>query len=678
MSKRNAIYILILCLVSLSFAQQIAIEEIDKMPNFPQPYEMRDWKKVAQDLDKLMFDKNIKGKYLPLIWFDPRKHDYNEPTFALPAYVGHFAKASNAWDNITCLGAVSSAALVGIDKSNQNGTNWVAMCQNYFCKSNGQNIYLNNVAGQTGGSFWYELFPNILFYRIYYHYPNTGEMSAQFTTVADRWYEACVALGGSEHPYTIPNFNHTAFNFSTMQPFDNPVWKEADASAAIAWIEYMAYVKTSNKKYLTAAKWAMDFLQNSDNPYYECLMPHGSFLAARMNAECGSSYDVKKMITWCLDGKNWRKWGISQGKWGNYDCAGLCSSMNGEGYGFPMNTFNLIGNFVPIVRYDDSFARAIGKLTLNAANASRLFYPNALDKEHQTDFEWSQKYDPTSCIAYEGLQDVEKIFDRAEQENTIAGKIESGSLKDTIFTDGKYEVLSSDSNNNLTHIWTINVRSMKTEVLVIKAHCTAGQNFKFFYQINGGQWISPFSLDSSDDKTLWNELPAGKGKLQLKIVSQNQTPGKVFIDDLYVRGTGELTPFATGDPRDLGWGATNLGLYGSAFVGIFGGIIKTTNVEGILQLDCRATDYFAPPSYPTYFYYNPYNSDKKVQIDLGSESKDLYDTVPNQFIAKNIKGTQSFKITADSAAVIVIAPANGKLTHDGNKTLINNIVIDYK
>lgn len=679
MPKQQHLFIILalVLLTSAAFAEQLVIGPIEQMPNFPQPYQMRDWKQVARDFDALVFDPNKQGEYLPLIWFDQRKHDFNEPTFAMPAYVGHYAQAQNAWDTITCLGAVSSATLAGIDKSNQQGKNWVAMCQNYFCKSNGQNIYLNNVGGQTGGSFWYELFPNILFYRIYYHYPTVGDMTSQFTIVADRWYEACVKMGGSEEPYAIPDFNHTAFNFATMQPVDNGVWKEADSAAAIAWIEYMAYAKTKDKKYLTGARWAMDFLQNSNNPYYECLMPHGVFIAARMNAECGTAYDVQRMITWCFDGSNWRKWGISQGQWGKYDCAGLCSSMNGEGYAFPMNTFNLAGNFVPLVRYDDRFARAIGKWMLNAANASRLFYPNALDKAHQTDYTWSEKYDPTSCIAYEGLQDVEKIFDRAKKEKNLAGKIESGTLIETAFSDGKYEILAADANG-LNHIWAIPLQSIEKQVLVVKAHCTAGQSFKFSYQLGEDDWKSAFTLNSSNDTTLWTGLPAGKGHLKLKIESENKVPGQVFIDDLYVRGTGTVSPYATGDPRDLGWGATNLGLYGSAFAGMFGGIIETTDIRGILKLDCLATDYYHDKAYPTSLMYNPYATAKTVTLDVGVEKRDLYDTVSNTFLVRNALGKTKINIPADSAVVIVAAPAGGTIKQDGSKTIINNVIVDYR
>jgi len=45
-------------------------------------------------------------------------------------------------------------------------------------------------------------------------------------------------------------------------------------------------------------------------------------------------------------------------------------------------------------------------------------------------------------------------------------------------------------------------------------------------------------------------------------------------------------------------------------VGILGGIIDTTIVEKILQLDLLKTDYFHDASYPTFLYFNPFNENK--------------------------------------------------------------------
>ncbi|HEV2828213.1 MAG TPA: hypothetical protein VGW76_11485, partial [Pyrinomonadaceae bacterium] len=137
------------------------------------------------------------------------------------------------------------------------------------------------------------------------------------------------------------------------------------------------------------------------------------------------------------------------------------------------------------------------------------------------------------------------------------------------------------------------------------------------------------------------------------------------------------SPYATGDPVRLGWGPTDLALYGGSYVGFFGGIVRRTNIEMILQLDCLATDFFHDRAYPTYLYYNPYDVAKEIQIDVGPESRDLYDAATDSFLKKNVKGVSTFSLAADTAALIVIAPARGTISRKGNKRLINGVVIDY-
>ena len=58
-----------------------------------------------------------------------------------------------------------------------------------------------------------------------------------------------------------------------------------------------------------------------------------------------------------------------------------------------------------------------------------------------------------------------------------------------------------------------------------------------------------------------------------------------------------VSPFATGDAINGGWGFTNLALYGASHVGILGGIIDTTNVPMVLRLDLLKTDYFGGAAY---------------------------------------------------------------------------------
>ncbi|MFX1282973.1 MAG: hypothetical protein ACFFB5_04925 [Promethearchaeota archaeon] len=523
------------------------IKRVNLMPNLPEPFHMRDWNQVARDYDALVFNFSKTGEYLPLISWDTSHTNFDRDTFSMPSHVGR----SMADEAINCMAAVLSATLVGIDKSNQSGYNWVEMCENWYNLDTEQYIYLNRRYDWAGKTFWYELFPNLLFYQLAYFYPETGDFHNEVRTVADRWYDACVGMGGSVDPWKVPNFRYTAFDFDTMEPVYNGEHREPDAAAAIAWLEYIAYLKYGDPKYLVAAEWCVHFLDGiSFNPLYEILLPYGAHIIARMNAELGRAYDISKIINWCFGPADSRPgWGVIAQNWGGYDVHGLHGSITDNyGYAFAMGTFENVGALVPVVRYDDRYARAIGKYVLNAANAARLFYGNGLDADHQDCEDWIEAYDTNYCIAYEGLR----------------------------------------------RTW--------------------------------------------DDKS----------------------------------------PFATGDAIRLGWGPTNLGLYGSSHVGIFGGIITPTNDEKILQLDCLVTDYYHNEAYPTYLYYNPYDVYKTVEINVGSEAMNLYDTVTESFLVTNVSNLASFHLPADSAAVVVVAPTDGILSYNGTRTLINNVTVDYK
>ncbi len=136
----------------------------------------------------------------------------------------------------------------------------------------------------------------------------------------------------------------------------------------------------------------------------------------------------------------------------------------------------------------------------------------------------------------------------------------------------------------------------------------------------------------------------------------------------------DRTPYAAGDPIRYGWGAIDLGLSGSSHVGIFGGIIDSTNDEKILQLDCLKTDFYHDRAYATYFYCNPYGIEKIVQIDGGSRARSLYDAFSHSFLQENVPHRTSFVLPADSAAVVLVSPGDGEITHEAGKMLIDGVV----
>ncbi|MCH2205556.1 MAG: hypothetical protein MK132_06780 [Lentisphaerales bacterium] len=536
---------------------QVVIPLINRMPDFPQPYHMRNWQKVSLDYDKVLYDLNAKGEHMPLMKLIPAEKNINtgKTGFGFTSYVGPSEQNKDSMEAIAVIGSVLGATYAGLDKTTGEH-NWVEMCEQYYNKANGRNLVLNQI-DTSYDSFWYTVFPHILFYSVSDRYPNVGKMREIMKITADKWYKAAYIMGGSQDK---TGFDFTYFDFDSMRPMKNGKWIEPDSAAGIGWLMYSAYLKLKDQKYLDAAKWCMESLNNrllSENPYYEVQLPFGAYAAVRMNAELGTNYDVHKFINWCFEhsSKVRGDMGVIHETWKGNDCNGLVGSINTPpwrtrpgGYAFAMNTFAMAAPLVSMLRYDDRYASSIGKWILNAANAARLFYGNFHWKENQSSPEWQEGR--KGLIAYEGLRQF---------------------------------------------------------------------------------WDKDESL------------------------------------------------FASGDAVNHNWGyATDYGLYGSSYVGVFGGMIRQTNQRFILQLDVLATNFDSRNSYPTYLYFNPYDVEKKVLLDLPAGNFDIYDTVGNRFLAKNVSTQTELTIPANASILIVIAPANGVLKQVDHKTYINDVIVDYR
>src|ERR1035437_430268 len=371
---------------------QIAIAQIDRMPNIPQPFKMRDWRQVAKDLDAYAFDLDAKGPHLPLVWIDKTHVNFDEDTFGLYITVDDPRSGPNEnkgqfHDALCDMPAVIGATLVGIDKSSQRGRNWVSMCKAYFGKASKQNVFMTferdfsyKVGNALGIDFWVDTLPSMFFAQLVDQYPHEPQFEELMRTSADQFCKAVSVL--KDDP---KGFHHQSFNFATMKPYDgtgNMSWLEPESSAAFAWLEYMAYAKFGDPRYLQAATWAMDALNaETDNPHYACILLFGAYIAARMNAEQDKNYDTTKILNWSFQGGHICIGGVSAARWGNYDVSGLVTMMDGRPYLF--ETFQLASALVPMVRYDPRLARAVGKWMLNAANNARLFYPEELPDNYQ-------------------------------------------------------------------------------------------------------------------------------------------------------------------------------------------------------------------------------------------------------------------------------------------------------
>ena len=122
------------------------------------------------------------------------------------------------------------------------GHDWVSLGTNFYSPADG--VFLDRPKGQSGSSFWYDVLPNVLFSQLTDLYPDEAGVQGRMFSVAERWYQACVAFGGSVDPPALPNFDHTGFNLRTMQPFDNGERIEPEEGPALrGWNHGLAEVQ---------------------------------------------------------------------------------------------------------------------------------------------------------------------------------------------------------------------------------------------------------------------------------------------------------------------------------------------------------------------------------------------------------------------------------------------------
>jgi len=570
MKIRNTFLILVLsvlwaCQVVEQPVDQVSIPKVSEMPDLPVPYKQLKWKEKAIGFDNYVFDFNQQGEFMPLIWLDSSNRNLDQTTYGLYTVIGDIRQGPSAHpdfhESLTSLGALLSAGLSGIDKTDQKGFNFVKMSQNYFNSDNDWDIMMNNtnpeiamLGGGYGRDWWYDVYPNVLYYGVSALFPEVSGAQEIQRTIADQFYKADSVLNGDYH--------YSYFDYAAMKGMNNHIPPQEDAAAGHAYVLLSAYEKFGDAKYLTGAKSAIGALESQqESRFYEVLLPFGAYVAARLNAEQNTNYDVLKILNWSFDGCQAEKgrtgWGVITGKWGPYEVNGLQgSTIDGGGYAFLMNTYSMSWPLVPMVRYAPEYAETIGKWMLNASNSARLFYPYEIDDDHQ----WlpEQKDLTRNVIAYEGLRKTDPY-----------GKAALKTIEGIALGDG------------------------------------------------------PNWLDGQPDVSMFS-------------------------------------------------------LYSSAYAGIFGAIISETNVEKVLRLNCLATDFYRKESYPTYLYYNPYDEDKQIVFENGSEEVDLYDALTHTVMVQKISEVGKFTLPANQAALIVAIPHGADVVKKGSKYWCNDRIVAYK
>jgi len=370
---------------TFSFAQN----EVAQMPNYIST-DMSTWSPVGFWIDQV----RQPTEYLPL------ETGYLKRSFGLPTYVGDNRVASSGSEAMTTIASVLGSSFAGIDKSAQAfGETTDDFVEMTFSSYDTGSKLVHNF-GLQGQSFWYDIFPQIMFTRLYDMYPDTLYMKEMVLNGADQWLEAL--------PYFVddtgaPDYDFVGYNVVLESPTITGNHIEPP-NGGLAFLFYAAYEMTQEGKYLQGAKEVLDYLQSyPGNPNYEALTDYAPFVAAAMNAKYGTTYDVGKFLDFLFDGDSSFRtgWSVLSGNFGNYAVDGLVGQ-TGD-YAFAMNSLHLATVLAPLVKYDVRYASAIGKYLLNLVNNAQVFFPQEITLGHQSMADYLP-FDKAGSLLYEGFR----------------------------------------------------------------------------------------------------------------------------------------------------------------------------------------------------------------------------------------------------------------------------------
>ncbi|MDR2253488.1 MAG: discoidin domain-containing protein [Bifidobacteriaceae bacterium] len=385
---------------------QAAVAVVSGFPAAPSPSAAFDWAQRALDFDEFIYTwDESRGAYQTILLDEDAPNMDGGDSYKIPAYYGdaRVSLAQGQNEAIAQIASVVSASLVGVDKSNQDGWNYVDMLRTFYHPDLGVALNTNKAGQGPGNEAWYTTTANLLYSMLGQLYPDATDMDTIIQSIADSYYDMVVRFGGA-----AADFGPNNYDFKSETPSSTKGYGGPESAAGTAAIELWAYERFGDEKYLQGAKWAMDYLERqTSSVFYEWQIVLAPYVAARLNAQHGTEYDVSKYFAWLISGSTTRGgWGTMTGKWGAYDVSGVMGSVTDSiggvaGYGFAMNTFQ-VPLMAAAAKYDARYANAIGKWVLNAANAGRYFFP---DQVPASDQQYGDRFidDPAHVIAHEGL-----------------------------------------------------------------------------------------------------------------------------------------------------------------------------------------------------------------------------------------------------------------------------------
>ena len=389
-------------------AQEVTQMDIPYMrdwPTLPTPYVTRDWNETAKKVTLLALDGTADYPYFPVSTYfqqeTPLSGGFQGENFGTHTYLQSDNTMRGYGEAVAQLASILTASLTeGLDARHMNGKDYVAMAQAYFSRTpDGRGFVSNNTpADDCAPSYWYTLYPTLLYFHLAAQYPQDETLTGHIRAVADTWLEAAGyihdwdSLGVSLKEKRIITGGHT----------------EPEGMIGAAYVLLMAHARLGEEKYLAGALSLMlQAAERPSSPYYEILGSYAPYIAARLNAEQNAGLPLARMLDWVFtDGMDSARggWGVIRSAWGGYDAYGLSGSLSDTaGYAFAMNTFVTAGALAPVARYAPQYSRALGQYLTAVASNSHMFFGDGLPAALQDDGAYAAQTG-LGYLVYEGVR----------------------------------------------------------------------------------------------------------------------------------------------------------------------------------------------------------------------------------------------------------------------------------
>ena len=371
--------------------------------------------------------------------------------FAMPSYLG----SGMAQEIFTCVSPVVGARLMGQDLREQVGFDYVQSAKNWFDETHGLYRHGPGKQGPVLHSGIYGYWSSVYGLMLADLYPQDQEFQEQ----ADRIYANFLKIAEGMGCPDEPDYYHYGFNLKTgLRDGRNEPMNRVGNAPNVAWICLLGYEKLGNPAMLAAARSTMEwYIKNPGR--YEATYFMGPLTVARLNAQHGLSLPMDPVLAaWFGDGeRKMHPWHVTQtSRFGGIDCAGLDAAKwnleEGTFHAFTMSSLLGPSWIVPVVRYDQRYAKSIARYALNAANSVRLLQGYQLDWDHQDHKDWKDEWDPDYLLFYEALMPWEPSRDKQHGPYATGDPIKNGWDTPKVGRDdylAEKEKWFSNSDNNL-------------------------------------------------------------------------------------------------------------------------------------------------------------------------------------------------------------------------------------